>query len=404
MTDRTFKRCKEDEEFCREVSSPKRSATTSTPTPTDSHSKTTKACEPNSTIDPVAVCCDRKTYITSDLLIPISKPVPFAADKVTVVGAGAVGMACAFTILSKNISSEIALIDQNHDRAIGELKDIQHGTLFLKNAKLSGGSCYDISANSRVIIICAGARQRPGETRLELLKRNYIIFEGMVPKLVKLSPNAVFVVVSNPVDILTYVTWKLSGLPKSRIIGTGTGLDSARFRYLIAEKFKIAVESCEGWILGEHGDSSVPIWSSITIGSVRLRDLNPNAGKDEDPENWNEVHTKVVSAAQTIIGLKGYTSWAIGLYTANLVQTILMNSHVVHACSTNVKGFYEIEEDVCLSMPCVIGANGITHVINKPLEIDDIKRLRISASVLATHIKSLKDFCISTNRPIEWSD
>lgn len=151
-----------------------------------------------------------------------------------------------------------------------------------------------VTSNSDVIVITAGCRQRPGESRLELVQRNTEIYKKMVPKLAEYSPDAILLVVSNPVDILTYVTWKLSGFPSSRVVGSGTNLDSARFRYYIGEKLDISPTSCHGWIIGEHGDSSVPVWSGVNVAGVNLIDLNPKLGQEDDPENWNELHTKIV--------------------------------------------------------------------------------------------------------------
>ena len=164
---------------------------------------------------------------------------------------------------------------------------------------------------------------------------------GLVPTLVQHSPDAILLVVSNPVDILTYVTWKLSGLPSHRVIGSGTNLDSARFRLAIGEKLGIATNSCHGWVIGEHGDSSVPIWSGVNVAGVNLNKLNPAIGQPDDPEQWNDIHTNVVQSAYEIINLKGYTSWAIGLSVATICQTILRDEKRVFALSTLIKDWSE---------------------------------------------------------------
>lgn len=155
-------------------------------------------------------------------------------------------------------------------------------------------SDYALSAGSKLCIITAGARQREGESRLNLVQRNTDILKGMIPKLVQHSPDTTLLIVSNPVDLLTYVAWKISGLPKERVIGSGTNLDSSRFRFLLSERFNVAPSSTHGWIIGEHGDSSVPVWSGVNVAGVRLRDLNPDAGTAADKENWSEIHTQVV--------------------------------------------------------------------------------------------------------------
>lgn len=160
-----------------------------------------------------------------------------------------------FRILSQNISSDLALVDMVEDKLKGEMLDLQHGSSFLRNAKINASTDYSITANSSVCIVTAGARQKEGETRLDLVQRNTDIFKKIIPELVKYSPNTILLIVSNPVDILTYVAWKLSGLPKNQVIGSGTNLDSARFRFLLSEKLKVAPTSCHGWMIGEHGDT-----------------------------------------------------------------------------------------------------------------------------------------------------
>lgn len=226
--------------------------------------------------------------LRSKLLNTVMDPVPTSTQKVTVVGVGNVGMACTISLLTKvsfflffslyiyiytfkiekshfssnlfhalsqNISSDVALVDMQEDKLKGEMLDLQHGSSFLKNAKISGSTDYSVTANSKVCIVTAGARQKEGETRLDLVQRNTDIFKKIIPELVKYSPNTILLIVSNPVDILTYVAWKLSGLPQNQVIGSGTNLDSARFRFLLSEKLNIAPTSCHGWMIGEHGDS-----------------------------------------------------------------------------------------------------------------------------------------------------
>lgn len=197
-------------------------------------------------------------------------------------------------------------------------------------------SDFAVTAGSRLCIVTAGARQREGESRLDLVQRNTDILKGLIPKLVEYSPDTTLLIVSNPVDILTYVAWKLSGLPKNRVIGSGTNLDSSRFRFLMSQRLGVAPTSCHGWIIGEHGDTSVPVWSGVNIAGVRLREINPAVGTEEDPERWCDLHKQVVESAYEVIRLKGYTSWAIGLSVASLASAILRNTHNVHAVSTLV--------------------------------------------------------------------
>uniref|UniRef100_G1TAJ3 L-lactate dehydrogenase n=2 Tax=Oryctolagus cuniculus TaxID=9986 RepID=G1TAJ3_RABIT len=303
-------------------------------------------------------------------------------NKITVVGVGAVGMACAISILMKDLADELALVDVMEDKLKGEMMDLQHGSLFLRTPKIVSGKDYSVTANSKLVIITAGARQQEGESRLNLVQRNVNIFKFIIPNVVKYSPHCKLLVVSNPVDILTYVAWKISGFPKNRVIGSGCNLDSARFRYLMGERLGVHALSCHGWILGEHGDSSVPVWSGMNVAGVSLKTLHPELGTDADKEQWKQVHKQVVDSAYEVIKLKGYTSWAIGLSVADLAESIMKNLRRVHPISTMIKGLYGIKEDVFLSVPCVLGQNGISDVVKVTLTSEEEAHLKKSADTL----------------------
>ncbi|XP_014209671.1 L-lactate dehydrogenase-like [Copidosoma floridanum] len=328
--------------------------------------------------------------VKDGLLKAIAEPVATGRNKITIVGVGQVGMACAFSILTNNVSSDVVLVDVMADKLKGEMLDLQHGSAFLKNARINASTDYAASANSSICIVTAGARQREGESRLDLVQRNTDIFKGIVPQLVKYSPNTILLVVSNPVDILTYVAWKLSGLPRNRVIGSGTNLDSARFRFLLSQRLNVAPTSCHGWIIGEHGDTSVPVWSGVNVGGVRLCELDENVGTEADQEGWNELHKQVVQSAYEVIRLKGYTSWAIGLSVSQLASSILRNSMQVHAVSTLVAGQHGIEREVFLSLPCTLGENGIAHVIKQKLTDKELELLGKSANTMDEVQKGLK--------------
>ncbi|RXN34831.1 L-lactate dehydrogenase B-B chain [Labeo rohita] len=330
--------------------------------------------------------------VLQKLITPLfSGPVEPPRNKVTVVGVGQVGMACAVSILLRDLVDELALVDVIEDKLKGEMMDLQHGSLFLKTPKIVSGKDYSVTANSRIVVVTAGVRQQEGESRLNLVQRNVNIFKHIIPQIVRHSPNCILIVVSNPVDVLTYVTWKLSGLPKHRVIGSGTNLDSARFRYLMAERLGIHPSSFNGWILGEHGDSSVPVWSGTNVAGVSLQKLNPEIGKDTDRENWKETHKKVVDSAYEVIRLKGYTNWAIGLSVADLTESLMKNLNRVHPVSTMVKGMYGIGDEVYLSLPCVLNSAGVGSVINMTLTSDEVSQLKKSADMLWHIQKDLKD-------------
>lgn len=324
------------------------------------------------------------------LLTTVTEPVSIGRNKITVVGVGQVGMACAFSILTSHVSSDVVLIDVMEDKLKGEMLDLQHGSSFLKNARINASMDYAATANSSICIVTAGARQREGETRLNLVQRNTDIFKGIIPQLVKYSPNTILLIVSNPVDILTFVAWKLSGLPKNRVIGSGTNLDSARFRFLLSQRLNVAPTSCHGWIIGEHGDTSVPVWSGVNVAGVRLRDLNKHVGTAQDEEHWDELHKQVIQSAYEVIKLKGYTSWAIGLSVSHLASAILRNSNQVHAVSTLVTGHHGIEEEVFLSLPCTLGEDGVTYIVQQKLTDEELVLLHKSSAAMHQVQQDLK--------------
>ncbi|XP_053078018.1 L-lactate dehydrogenase A-like 6B [Acinonyx jubatus] len=303
-------------------------------------------------------------------------------NKVSIIGTGSVGMACAISILLKGLTDELALVDVDEDKLKGETMDLQHGSPFVKMPTIASSKDYLVTANSNLVVITAGARQEKGETRLNLVQRNVAIFKLMISNIIQYSPRCKLIVVSNPVDILTYVAWKLSGFPQNRVIGSGCNLDTARFRFLIGQKLGIHSESCHGWVLGEHGDSSVPVWSGVNIAGVPLKDLSSDIGTDKDPEKWKNVHKDVIASAYEIIKMKGYTNWAIGLSVADLTESILRNLRRVHPVSTIIKGLYGINKEVFLSVPCVLGESGIADLVKVTLTPEEQARLKKSAETL----------------------
>lgn len=326
---------------------------------------------------------DEAPQSTVQKLLKVVVPPPESAgSKITIVGVGQVGMACAFSILTQNVSSHVCLIDCVEDKLKGEMMDLQHGSVFMKNAKIEASTDYAISAGSKICIVTAGARQREGESRLDLVQRNTDIMKFIIPQLVKHSPDTMLLIVSNPVDILTYVAWKLSGLPKNRVFGSGTNLDSSRFRFLISQKLGIAPSCVHGFVIGEHGDSSVPVWSEVNVSGIRLCELNPNLAGCSDPENWAKIHQDVVESAYEVIKLKGYTSWAIGLSVSNICNAIFRNTQSIKVVSTHVQGIHGITEDVFLSLPAVLAGNGVSQVVLQDLTDVEKGKLKKSAELI----------------------
>lgn len=302
--------------------------------------------------------------------------------RITVVGAGQVGMATVFSILAQGVSNDVVVIDHAKDKLKGEVLDIQHGSPFLKNAHIQAGSDYAVSAGSRICVVTAGARQKEGESRLSLVQRNTDILKEMIPKLVKYSPDTILMIVSNPVDVLTYVAWKASGLPLNKVIGSGTNLDTSRFRVLLSKRLSVSPTSCHAWIIGEHGDSSIAVWSSANVTGVRLCELDNTIGTKTDKEKFGDIHRQVIQAAYEVIKLKGYTSWAIGLSVTALIQSIVNNSANVHAVSVCVKGQHGIPHEVFLSLPCVMEQNGAVAIIKQHLNEQEKKMLYESAEMM----------------------
>ncbi|EYC10303.1 hypothetical protein Y032_0056g2668 [Ancylostoma ceylanicum] len=289
---------------------------------------------------------------------------------------------CVRTI-SLGTCSELCLVDMIADKVQGEMMDLQHGQAFTGRCVIKADTGYACTAGSKLCIVTAGLRQKDGESRLSLVQRNTDILKKIIPQLVKYSPETLIMVVSNPVDVLTYVTWKISGLPRERVFGSGTNLDSARFRFLLSEKLSIAPSSCHGWIIGEHGDSSVPVWSGVNVAGVTLTEVSKAMNSKLSTESWEmDLHRKVVDSAYEIIKMKGYTCWGIGLSVAKITKGIMRNSRNVYALSTNVKGMHGITDDVYLSLPCVVGMNGITHIIKQNLSKEEVEKLHKSWKTL----------------------
>ncbi|KAK4435052.1 L-lactate dehydrogenase A [Sesamum alatum] len=323
-----------------------------------------------------------KTFFT-----PISGGAPPSATKrptkITVVGVGNVGMAIAQTILTQDLADELALIDAKEDKLRGEMLDLQHAAAFLPRTKIHASLDYAITANSDLCIVTAGARQNPGESRLNLLQRNVALFRHIVPPLAKYSPDCIIMVVSNPVDVLTYVAWKLSGFPANRVIGSGTNLDSSRFRFLIADHLDVNAQDVQAYIVGEHGDSSVALWSSISVGGVPVLSFLKRQQIAYEKETLENIHKEVVQSAYEVIRLKGYTSWAIGYSVASLARTLLRDQRRIHPVSVLAKGFYDIEGgEVFLSLPAQLGRNGVLGVANVHLNDEEAQQLRNSAKTI----------------------
>jgi L-lactate dehydrogenase len=277
----------------------------------------------------------------------------------------------------------LALVSVDAKKLDGETMDLHHCLTHWRNGSVESSTDFKVTAGSSVVILTCGARRTPEtDTRLDLIKNNVDVFKRVVPEIVKNCPKAILLVVTNPVDVLTYATWKLSGLPKNQVLGSGTTLDSSRFRFAISRRLDVAPSSIQGFIIGEHGESSVPVWSGVNVAGVRLMELNPKIGQIEDPEQWHGIHEEVVKGGPRIVKRKGYTNWGIAVSTTTLCESILRNQNRIYAVSTSCKGFHGIEDDVFMSLPCVLGESGVSYVVQQTLSDVERRALLRSADVL----------------------
>nr|WP_230839680.1 L-lactate dehydrogenase [Gloeobacter morelensis] len=300
--------------------------------------------------------------------------------KGAIVGAGAVGMAIAYSMLIQNTFDELVLVDIDRRKVEGEVMDLVHGIPFVEPSVVRAGTLADCGGVD-VVVITAGARQREGESRLSLVQRNVEIFRGLIGEIMEHCPNAILLVVSNPVDVMTYVAMKLAGLPPSRVIGSGTVLDTARFRYLLAERLRVDPRSLHAYIIGEHGDSEVPVWSRANVAGAFLSEIEPAVGTPDDPAKMFEVFEHVKNAAYEIIERKGATSWAIGLATTQIARAITRNQNRVLPVSVLMSGLHGIEE-VCLAYPAVLNRQGIDRLVKFSLSPAEEEQLQRSARVM----------------------
>lgn len=307
--------------------------------------------------------------------------------KGVIIGAGQVGMACAYSMLIQNTLDEMVIVDVNQHKLEGEVMDLVHGLPFVEPSIVQAGTLAD-GQNADIVIITAGAKQRPGETRLDLVQRNVELFKSLIPEIVRCCPKAILLIVTNPVDIMTYVSLKLSGLPSSNVIGSGTVLDTARFRYLLAEKLQLDPRSLHAYIIGEHGDSEVAVWSKVNISGMSLFDEGLEDRELKDNEELNQIFTQVKNAAYEIIQRKGATSYAIGLGVTQIVQAILRNQNRVLTVSSLINDLHGIS-DVCLSLPSVVNRQGVTRVLKLSLTPTELQQLQHSSQILRQTIEKL---------------
>lgn len=308
-------------------------------------------------------------------------------NKVAVIGCGFVGSACAFTLMQHSLYSEMVLIDVDRSRAEGEAMDISHGLLFAKPMNIYAGG-YDDLADASMIIITAGANQKPGETRLDLVRKNTKILLSVLAEIEKRNYRGNILIVSNPVDILTRVAQRHSALPEERIFGSGTVLDTARLKYLLGEHLSVDSRSVHAFIIGEHGDSEIPVWSSANVSGVPLHDFCEMRGYYDHDNAMLEIGESVKNSAYAIIERKGATYYGIAMAVLRICEAVVRDEKSILPVSAALHGEFGIE-GATLSVPAILGKNGVEKLVPISLSESELTRLRYSADMLKSVFEDL---------------
>lgn len=308
-------------------------------------------------------------------------------SKISVLGAGNVGATIAYTFAVHGTCSDVVLVDINEAKAKGEAMDIRHGISFAHNIDITDGT-YDDIAGSDIVVVTLGMGRKPGQSRLDLMQNNVNIIKQVMPNVAKIAPEAIYVVVSNPVDILTYAILQCTDLKPSQVIGSGTILDSARLRSDIAEKACISPKSIHAYMFGEHGDTSFVPWSTTNIGGMNMFDYWTSTGRSIEELDTDTIEKNVRAAGGEVIKRKGATFYAIALSVNKICETIIRNANNILTVSTLTHGRYGID-DVCLSLPCIVNGHGIAGEVNPPLLEEELEKLRKSADTLKQFIAQI---------------
>ncbi len=307
--------------------------------------------------------------------------------KVVIIGCGFVGSTIAYTLMIKGLFSKMVLIDANKERAEGEAMDISHGLLFSHPMDIIAGD-YDDIADANMIIITAGANQKPGETRLDLVKKNTAIFATIIPEIKKRNYKGIILVVANPVDILTKVAQDMSGLPEGHVFGSGTVLDTARLRYLLGEHLQIDPRSIHAFIIGEHGDSEIPVWSSANVAGVPIHEFCEMRGFFNHDQSMRDIGENVKNSAYEIIQKKKATYYGIGMAISRICSAVMRDEESILPVSTSLHNDFGID-GVTVSMPAIVGGNGVERIVPISLSYEENKKLSASAELLKSTLASL---------------
>jgi len=301
-------------------------------------------------------------------------------QKAAVIGCGFVGASSAFSLMQKGLFSELVLIDANQAKAEGEAMDLSHGRPYTHPMQIYAGTYDDIS-DCALIVITAGANQKPGETRLDLVHKNVGIFKTIIPEITKRNFEGILLIVANPVDILTYAALKISGYPKERVFGSGTVLDSARFKYLLSEHLNVDSRSVHAYIIGEHGDSELAVWSGANVSGIGVNDFCELRGHYDHEEAMDRIYRQVRDSAYEIIERKGATYYGVAMAVARIAECIVRNEHSVLPVSSLMQGEYGMD-DICISVPTIVSQDGAEQVLEIPLNEEEKEKLLQSAKEL----------------------
>ncbi|HWJ85783.1 MAG TPA: L-lactate dehydrogenase [Cellulomonas sp.] len=310
------------------------------------------------------------------------RPTPRRTSKLAIVGAGAVGSTMAYAALMRGAARTVALYDINTAKVQAEALDLGHGIQFMPMAEVVGSDDIAVCADADIVMFTAGAKQKPGQTRIDLAEATISLVRKVLPAVTEVAPNAVYVMVTNPVDVVTYAALKISGLPPTQLFGSGTVLDSSRLRYLIAQHAQVAVQNVHAYIAGEHGDSELPLWSSASIGAVPLLEWQGSHGKSPMTAAVREqIAHEVVESAYRIIEGKGATNYAVALAGSRIIEAVLKDEQRILPISSLLDDYYGIS-DVCLSVPTIVGAEGVGDRLAVPMSVDELAGLRSSAEAV----------------------
>jgi len=307
--------------------------------------------------------------------------------KIVIVGAGFVGTAFAYSLLIRGLASQIAIIDVNRERAEGEVMDLNHGMSFAQPVRIWAGD-YPDCQDADIVVISVDKGQKIEQSRLELAQGNFELLKQIVPNITKYNDKCILLVVTNPLDVMTYAALKLSHFPKNKVIGSGTILDTARLRYLLGERLQVDPRNVHAYIIGEHGDSEVPVWSLANVAGIRLKDFYPLAEVPYDPVELDKLFLKVRNAGYDIIKRKGRTFYAVAMGMTKIVESIIRNENAVSTVSCLLEDYYGVS-DVCMRVPVILNRTGIKETIRLPLDEKEVADFQKSATIIKNVANSL---------------